>query len=177
MSRGVQWLLMGLMGLMGSCLTPVAVAQATSASALLPPAGAVILEIRGLIGQRNDGDAARLDASALRALPQKQITTHMPWYDSRQTFSGPTLQSVLDLVQARGERLKLVALNDYSVEIPLADVTRYQPLLAHQINGKPLSVRDKGPLFLVYPFDSHPEIRNDVYYGRSIWQIAAIVVR
>lgn len=165
-----------------ACLTGTAHAQPAGATAAAAPealpqaTGTVILEVRGRVGRRNSADAARLDTAALRALPQKQVTTAMPWYDSRQTFSGPTLQAVLELAQARGERLRLVALNDYSVEIPSSDIVRYQPILAHQLNGKPLSVRDKGPLFLVYPFDQHPEIKNDVYYGRSIWQVATIVV-
>lgn len=30
---------------------------------------------------------------------------------------------------------------------------------------KPLSVRDKGPLFLIYPFDQYPELRNKLYYS------------
>jgi hypothetical protein len=155
---------------------PTAATVAAPSEALPPATGTVILEVRGRIGRRNGADAARLDAAALRALPQKQVTTAMPWYDTRQTFSGPTLQAVLELAQARGERLRLIALNDYSVDIPLSDLVRYQPVLAHQLNGKALSVRDKGPLFLVYPFDQHPEIKNDVYYGRSIWQVATIVV-
>jgi hypothetical protein len=128
----------------------------------LPAAtGVVILEVRGAIGRTNGPGTARLDLAALQALPQQQITTRMPWYDSVQNF----------------QEVQMTALNDYTVTIPWSDISRYQPLLAHQINGKPLSVREKGPLFLVYPFDRHPEIKNDIYYGRSIWQIATLTVR
>lgn len=39
-----------------------------------------------------------------------------------------------------------------------------------------MSVRDKGPLFLIYPFDDNPDLFDEVYFGRSVWQIAQIVV-
>ena len=38
------------------------------------------------------------------------------------------------------------------------------------------SVRDKGPLFLVYPFDTNPETYNEKYFSRSVWQIKEIEV-
>ena len=42
--------------------------------------------------------------------------------------------------------------------------------LSGQID-QPMAVRDKGPLFVVYPFDSKVELRSSVYYERSIWQL------
>jgi hypothetical protein len=40
-----------------------------------------------------------------------------------------------------------------------------------------MPVRDRGPLFAVYPFDALPELRNAVYYSRSAWQLRSIEVR
>ena len=34
--------------------------------------------------------------------------------------------------------------------------------------------RDKGPLFVIYPFDTRPELRNAVYFSRCAWQLKAI---
>ena len=45
------------------------------------------------------------------------------------------------------------------------------------MDGKPLSVRDKGPLFLIYPFDKNPELYNEKYFSRSVWQIKKIEIR
>ena len=44
------------------------------------------------------------------------------------------------------------------------------------LDGTPMPVRDKGPLFAVYPFDAQPELRNAVYYSRSAWQLKSIEV-
>jgi hypothetical protein len=41
----------------------------------------------------------------------------------------------------------------------------------------PMPVRDKGPLFVIYPFDAQPELRNAIYYSRSAWQLRSIEVR
>ena len=35
---------------------------------------------------------------------------------------------------------------------------------------------DKGPLFIVYPFDSDPELKQQIYYNRSAWQVARLLV-
>jgi hypothetical protein len=39
-----------------------------------------------------------------------------------------------------------------------------------------MSVRDKGPLFLVYPFDKDQGLFNEKYFSRSVWQIKDIEV-
>ncbi|RYH00603.1 oxidoreductase, partial [Salipiger sp. IMCC34102] len=39
-----------------------------------------------------------------------------------------------------------------------------------------MQVRDKGPLWIVYPYDDTPEYRSEVIYSRSIWQLDRIEV-
>lgn len=141
------------------------------------PTGSVILTIRGNITVRNTPDAAVFDADMIRALPAQSLHTRTPWFKEASTFTGPLLKDLLDAVGAQGQVLRIIALNDYAVEIPAEDARRHLPILSYEINGKRLSVRDKGPLFLIYPFDSQPELRNDLYYGRSIWQISTITVK
>jgi len=40
-----------------------------------------------------------------------------------------------------------------------------------------MSVRDKGPLWLVYPRHMNSQFGNDKYNARWIWQIATIEVQ
>ena len=49
-------------------------------------------------------------------------------------------------------------------------------MLATKMNGDYMSVRDKGPLFLIYPFDTNPELFNEKYFSRSVWQIREVEV-
>ena len=39
-----------------------------------------------------------------------------------------------------------------------------------------MSVRDKGPIFVIYPFDEAPELYNETYFGRSVWQAVSVEV-
>ncbi len=80
-------------------------------------------------------------------------------------------------VGATGSSLVAYALNDYSTEIPMEDFTRYPVMLALKRNGEYMPVRDKGPLFIVYPYDSSPELKHQKYYSRSAWQVAKMVVK
>jgi hypothetical protein len=50
-------------------------------------------------------------------------------------------------------------------------------LLARLLDDKPMAVRDKGPLFIIYPFDSSAELRTTVYFSRSAWQLKSIEVQ
>ena len=43
-------------------------------------------------------------------------------------------------------------------------------------NGEPMSIRDKGPLWIIYPFDDNPDYQTEVIYSRSIWQLDQIHV-
>ncbi|HEX5804751.1 MAG TPA: molybdopterin-dependent oxidoreductase [Macromonas sp.] len=148
-----------------------------AATTTLPtPRGAVVLTIEGGIHNRNSSSAAQFDMQMLRELKTYVVTTRTPWYQTAVTFSGPRLKDVLARVGAQGQGLRVRALNDYAVDVPFSDAAAFNPILAWQIDGQPLSVRDKGPLFLIYPFDEHPELKNDIYYGRSIWQIQSITV-
>lgn len=144
------------------------------------PKGKVILVVSGAVTQGNaTGGTKRveLDAEMIDALPVFQIKTNTPWFKEPATFSGPRLSDLLALVGATGDTLQIKALNDYQIKVPVSDAAKYQPILARKIDGKLMSIREKGPLFLMYPFDAHPELRNDIYFGRAIWQIASIDIK
>ncbi|MEP6970713.1 MAG: hypothetical protein ABJA49_09735 [Betaproteobacteria bacterium] len=151
--------------------------QSVPTSALPAPTHPVILTITGAITRRNTGDAASFDAAMIDDLPAHEFRTWTPWFKEPVTFRGPRLQSVLQAVGAKGQTLHIIALNDYAVDVPVSDASQFDPILARRIDGKVLGVRDKGPLFLIYPFDSKPETRTDLFYGRSIWQVTRITVQ
>lgn len=144
--------------------------------ALDAPNGPVVLQISGFIEAHNQGKVAALDMKALKALPQKSFTTQTPWEPKPVTFSGPLLRDVLQLVRAKGQHIRAVALNDYRVRLPVADAHEHDVVVAVQMNGQSIPVRTKGPLFIVYPFDAKKELQHKTYYERSIWQLKAIEV-
>ena len=163
--------------------TAVALAGLLAATTFAPafalevPTGRVVLTISGAITQPNAGTVARLDMKMIEALPQQTFTTRTPWYDRPVTFTGPLLADVMAAVGAKGSALAATAINDYSITIPMADVNARKVIVARLIDGKPIPVREKGPLFVVYPFDTDAALRTSVYYERSIWQLKAMNVQ
>ncbi|MDR5891529.1 molybdopterin-dependent oxidoreductase [Halomonas mongoliensis] len=147
-----------------------------SVLALEPPTGRVLLKVGGEIGVTNVGDEAHFDREMLLALPQRQTLTATPWHDGTVAFSGPLGRELLAAVGAHGETLRVVALNDYEVNLPVADLQRYDVILAMTKNGEPLRVRDQGPLFVIYPFDEAPHLLNEEILSRSVWQVARLHV-
>jgi len=141
------------------------------------PRGPVILTVSGSIRQTNQSGKAVLDAAMLKSLPQQEIVTDTPWTDGQVRFEGPLLRDVLKLVGAQGEMLKTRAINDYFVDIPVSDAEKYDVILAMRLNGNEMTVRSKGPLWVIYPWSSIEELRTATYYSRSIWQLSDIIVR
>ena len=113
----------------------------------------------------------------MEALPQHSFTTRTPWYDKPMKFTGPLLADVLAAVKASGTTVSAVAINDYKINIPVADTTRHKVIVARLLDDQPMPVREKGPLFVVYPFDDSSELRSSTYYERSIWQLKALDVQ
>lgn len=151
--------------------------SAGAARALEPPSGDVLLTITGQVRNPNAGNSANFDMAMLERLPQTTFSTRTPWYSQARRFTGPLLRDVLRAAGAQGSLLRARALNDYRVDIPFDDAQRFDLIIARLLDGAPMPVRDKGPLFVVYPFDSEPELRNAVYYSRSAWQLRSIEVR
>jgi hypothetical protein len=115
-------------------------------------------------------------AAALAALPQAHIVTQTPWYDKARRFSGPSLSELLKATGVKGRVVRATALNDYSVEIPFSDAADHGVVVARLLDGQPMSVRDRGPLFVIYPFDDKPALRTPVFFGRCIWQLRRLEV-
>jgi hypothetical protein len=150
---------------------------AGSALALDAPKGPVVLTVSGKIADTNKGAVAEIDMAMLKALPQHTFTTDTPWDKRPVKFSGPLLRDVLAMVKASGAELKAVAVNDYAVSVPAADAQQFNVVLAVLMNDRDIPPRTKGPLFLIYPFNSNPSLNAKVYQDRSIWQLKALQVQ
>lgn len=159
-----------------ACLLLVA-ASAAPALALDAPKGEPILTIIGpQLAHPNVGQSAQFDLEMLDKLAGRQGTMETPWTKGEVQFTGPLLRSVLEAAGAKGNTLTIKALNDYAAKIPMEDATTLDTILATRMDGQLMSVRDKGPLFLIYPFDLDSGLYNEKYFARSVWQIKEIEV-
>lgn len=144
---------------------------------LAAPAGSPILTVAGAITRTNDPAGAVFDLELLFDLPALRVETTTSLTDGMQGFDGVLVRDLLSLVGATGDTVTASALNDYVVDIPVEDFHRFDVILAHSVNGTALSPRDKGPLWIVYPRDDHPELQDIRYDYRWVWQLNRLDIR
>ena len=164
------------MRLIFAALFCVMVLPSAFAEKLPAPVGKPVLTISGLITNTNEGDTAVFDVAALEKLGMETIVTTTPWYSGKVRFDGVSLSKLMDLVGAKGKSARVLALNDYTTIVPIDDFHKFPVILALKMNGEYMRIRDKGPLFTVYPYDSSPELQNQIYYSRSAWQVSKIII-
>ncbi len=125
-----------------------------------------------------DGDGAVEDRAytqeALETLGETRFTTNTTWTKGPQEFRGVLLDKILQDAKMTSGTLVLTAANDYAITVPLAEIAGQPALLAFERNGAPMALRDKGPIWLVFPYDSADSFRNEVVYSRSVWQLVRI---
>ena len=109
------------------------------------------------LGRIRPGDRLQ-EISLSEALGVSRTRTSTAWTSGKQDFEGVSLKVLLERVGAFGDRIEAIALNDYKVEIPVSDFSRWPVILAYRANGALLRVRDKGPLWIVYPQDDFPAL-------------------
>lgn len=137
-----------------------------------------ILTISGKMSATTNGKPERsFDRAALEAVGLETVETVTPWYTGKIKFEGVAMAKLLGTVGAQGTSVTVTALDDYVSTIPIEDFTKYHVILAMKRNGTDMAVSDKGPLFVIYPYDSKPELQNQTYYSRSAWQVKRIEVR
>jgi hypothetical protein len=164
-------------GLMGAFDAFVGIIGAAYAATLAAPTERPVLTITGKIGVTNKDNTAQFDRPMLEALGLVAVETTTPWHEGKVKFEGIPVDKLMKQVGATGDRVVVTALNDYTTEIPMEDFAKYKVILAIKRNGEYMPVRDKGPLFIIYPYDSDPELKSQTYYARSAWQVAKIDVR
>jgi len=152
---------------------PIAVAATlvfTLATTSLPALAEPILTVKSTGSDR----PIALERADLDQLPREVVRTRTIWTEGLVEFEGVSLATLVAELGLTAEELSFVALNDYAVTIPLSDAVEGGPIIADRMNGEPMSVRDKGPLWVIYPFDSNPDYQAEKYYARSIWQLHRI---
>lgn len=147
-----------------------------AAASQADPAGEVLLTVTGPMADQAEAEAVQFDLEMLQELGTVEFETSTIWTQGVQTFEGVPLSALVESLGMSGTTLRATAINDYAVDIPISDAVEDGPIIAYKLNGEEMSVRDKGPLWIVYPYDSKKEYQSEVVYSRSIWQLDRIEV-
>jgi len=168
-----------------SMLCGALISTTANATDLELPTEPVLLEIIGDIEHQNttidvDGTmqpAAVFDIAMLESLPVETIRTKTEWTNGVTEFTGVRLSVLLNHIGASSKHLFLQALDEYEVEIVDGQIDSFPIIVAYKLNGKYMSVRDLGPLWVMYPFDDYPKLNSEQSRSHCVWQLTRITVR
>ena len=121
-----------------------------------------------------EGEEHSLHLDDLDAMEQVEFSTTTLWTEGEAVFSGVAVYHLLEVLELDGAVLRMSALNDYAVEMPISDLEEDAPIIATRVDGAPMPIREKGPFWVMYPFDSKPEYKTEVNYARAVWQLKSL---
>ena len=112
----------------------------------------------------------------LQQLPQYEMRVKLPWTNETHTYSGPYLEDVLLMANVSGQWLTMYALDHYQISFHFQRIKKYKPILALRIDEKLLTIRTKGPLWVILPMSEYKELNAAIYHDFMVWQLVKINV-
>ena len=155
----------------------VAPALSAAAAELPKPTGDVVLTVTGKITNTNAPGKAEFDRAMLAKLGMSELKTSHSWGEGVSQFEGVLAGKLLDYVGATGAKIKAAAVNDYAIELESAELRKVPVLLATKMNGADLRLRDRGPIWIVYPRDAHRELNDAKFDARWAWQLKRLEIK
>lgn len=112
-------------------------------------------------------------------LPISEYETSTVWTESVDRYAGVLL---IDLLRHLGfdpavGTVSVYAIDGYSAVINSNIISEQAPLLAFLRNDIPMSIRNQGPIWLIFPYDSDQKYRTETIYAMSVWQIRSLRVQ
>lgn len=126
--------------------------------------------------------------------PQQTYDTRTPWTSDSEKieYRGPLLTNVLAKAGiTAAQEVKVVAYDNFVSDIRMDEIRSYNPILAVERrcnendkasslcppgqDFRPISMVEKGPIFIVWPFDQLPA--SYVPARNSIWVFFPVILR
>jgi hypothetical protein len=156
--------------------TIISVASLKPGQNVPAPAGKAVFSMTGKISTTNRGATLLFDQQTVERLGVVQVGLYEPWTKQDLEFRGVWLQDVVAFagVSDTATRLHIVALDDYAVDLTLADIRTGGIMLATRAgDGSAIPIDQGGPTRIVF--------QNGVAAGANadqwVWSIKQIDVR
>lgn len=120
-------------------------------------------------------ETTTFDLAALQSLESVAVNTTTIWTEGVQEFVGVPLAKLTAEMTGAFD-LRMTAINDYVVTMSSEFLNDRYPIVAYERNGALMSVRDKGPFWLIFPFDEDEAFTTEAMLSRSIWQLIRIEI-
>ena len=131
----------------------ISVATLRPGQSIPAPTQKPVLTMTGKISAANRGRTLVLDQRTIEQLGVVQVRLFEPWTKQNLEFRGVWLQDLLAVagVNANATRLHIVALDDYAVDLTLADIRVGGIMLATRAgDGSAIPIDKGGPTRIVF---------------------------
>lgn len=122
------------------------------------------------------GTSINYDLAAIEALGSTTLDTHTSWTDGPQRFTGIRASVLLAALGIRGATVRSLTLNNYETSMSVKDLTDYPVIIAYKRNGEYLSIRNKGPLWIIFPVKDFPELDGLETDQKMAWNLRHLIV-
>lgn len=126
--------------------------------------------------KKSDGEKVKVTLQALEAMPSTSIKTSTN-FTPEAVFTGVEFSALAKKYELTGKNVRAFAWDDYSYSMPVAELAKYNVIIAYKKNGKPMDVAELGPFAIIYPRDQYPELNSIDVNAKTVWQIKVIEVK
>jgi hypothetical protein len=133
--------------------------------------GDIILTVKD-----SSGASINYDLAALEALVSTTLDTHTSWTDGPQRFTGVRASVLLAALGTRGATVRSLTLNNYETSMSVKEITDYPVIIAYKRNGEYMSIRNKGPLWVIFPLKDFPELDGLETDQKMAWNLRQLIV-
>lgn len=176
-----------LLVLLAACITPTKFEDVYTVitPATLKPGAAIpmpndnpILTVTGKVQAINSTDRIVMDRATIEQAGVVEYTVTDPFEERAVRYRGVLMRDLLALWQVTddAQSVQLTALNDYTIDIPIADFRQYPVLFALQADDVYMQQDYRGPAMLVYPVDQY-QFDLLAVQRKWIWQIKMVNIQ
>jgi hypothetical protein len=158
----------------GAAPAPPVTTRAAPVEPLPAPAGEAVLRITGVASGNVTARTTKVDLATLDAVAHESVTVHEPFLKHDVTFTGVRMSELLRRagVRASAHTLRMHALDDYQVDLPIAGFAT-DGMLATRADGKPIPIAKGGPIRLIFTTSSAIAANTDNW----IWSLDSVQAR
>lgn len=106
------------------------------------------------------------------------ISTSTPWHDDIAKYTGILIQNFLDQYEdGEFSEISISAMNGYTVDSDIRTFVNAGAMLVWLMNDAPISVHNKGPIVVIFPWSQNGSLREDIFTSLAVWHVNSIHIR
>lgn len=106
------------------------------------------------------------------------IITNTPWHDDLAKYTGVTLENFLQQYgDSEISKISISAMNGYIVDEDIGTFVNAGAMLVWLMNDHPISVHNKGPIIIVFPWYQNNSLRQDFFTSLAVWHVKSIHIK